>query len=226
MGTDAHDLAALVEALDLTNVIHVGHSAGSGEVTRYIGRHGTKRVAKAVLVDAVTPGLVKSANNPNGMPIELFNQIRAGMLDNVSQFWKDFSVGFYGANRDGAKVPQGTLDRFWLLAMQCGFTAAYECVKAFSESDFTEDVKKFDIPTLIIHGDDDQVVPITVGGDRSSKMIKNATYKVYKGAPHGLMTTHQDQFNADLLEFARQREAAPGRRGGGEVAASRAASSA
>jgi non-heme chloroperoxidase len=222
MDTYADDLASLVEALDLKNVIHVGHSTGGGEVARYIGRHGTSRVAKAVLVDAVVPGLIK----PGGMPREVFDQIRAGVLADESQFWKDFSQMFYGANRPGAKVAQGIHDRFWLLAMQCGLLAAHDCVKAFSESDFTEDVKKFDIPTLVIHGDDDQVVPIAVGGDRSSKMIKNATYKIYKGAPHGLMSTHQKQFNTDLLEFANQKaqSAAPGRRGSVEPA-SRAASS-
>lgn len=226
MDTYADDLATLVTTLGLTNVIHIGHSTGGGEVTRYIGRHGTTRVAKAVLVDAVTPGLLKTPKNPDGMPLQLFDQIRAGVLADVSQYWEDFSLSFYGANRSGAKVSQGILDRFWLLAMQCGLVAAYECVKAFSESDFTEDVKKFDIPTLIIHGDDDQVVPIAVGGLRSAKMIKDATLKVYKGAPHGLMSTHQQQFNADLLDFARQRQtAAPGRRGG-EAPASRAASSA
>jgi len=225
MDTYADDLATLVDKLDLKNVIHIGHSTGGGEVTRYIGRHGTSRVAKAVLVDAVTPGMLKTPKNPEGVPLEIFDQIRANVLTNLSQYWEDFSKIFYGANRPGAKVPQGVLDRFWLLSMQCGIAAAYLCVKAFSESDFTEDVKKFDIPTLIIHGDDDQVVPITVGGDRSSKMIKNATYKVYKGAPHGLMSTHLEQFNADLLDFARQKEqsSAPGRRGTAEPA-SRAAS--
>jgi non-heme chloroperoxidase len=225
MDTYADDLASLVDKLDLTNVIHVGHSTGGGEVTRYIGRHGTSRVAKAVLVDAVTPGLLKTPKNPDGMPLEIFDQIRTGVLTNLSQYWQDLSKAFYSANRPGAKVPQGVLDRFWLLSMQCGLAAAYLCIKAFSESDFTEDVKKFDIPTLIIHGDDDQIVPITVGGDRSSKMIKNATYKVYKGAPHGLMSTHLEQFNSDLLDFARKKEqsSAPGRRGTAEPA-SRAAS--
>jgi len=226
MDTYADDLATLVTTLGLTNVIHVGHSTGGGEVTRYIGRHGTSRVAKAVLVDAVTPGLLKTPKNPDGMPLQVFDQIRAGVLRNVSQYWKDLSLSFYGANRTGAKVGQGVLDRFWLLSMQCGLAAAYECIKAFSESDFTEDVKKFDIPTLVIHGDDDQIVPIAVGGLRSSKMIAGATLKVYQGAPHGLMTTHQQEFNADLLDFARQRQtAAPGRRGGGEGAVPRAASS-
>jgi non-heme chloroperoxidase len=224
MDTYADDLATLVEKLDLQNVIHVGHSTGGGEVTRYIGRHGTTRVAKAVLVDAVTPGMLKTPKFPEGMPREIFDQIRAGVLADTSQYWKDLSQTFYGANRPGAKVSKGVLDRFWLLSMQCGLLAAHDCIKAFSESDFTDDVKKFDIPTLIIHGDDDQIVPIAVGGDRSSKMIKDAVYKVYKGAPHGLMATHQQQLNADLLEFARQRQSAVGRRGGGETAASRAAS--
>jgi non-heme chloroperoxidase len=226
MDTYADDLATLVETLGLTNVIHVGHSTGGGEVTRYIGRHGTTRVAKAVLVDAVTPGMLKTPKNPDGMPLQIFDQLRAGLLADTSQFWKDFSQPFYGANRPGAKVSAGILESFWLLSMQCCLAAAYECIKAFSESDFTEDVKKFDIPTLIIHGDDDQIVPISVGGLRSSKMIKGATLRVYQGAPHGLMSTHQQQFNADLLEFARQRQsAAPGRRGA-ETPASRAASSA
>jgi non-heme chloroperoxidase len=226
MDTYADDLATLVETLGLTNVIHVGHSTGGGEVTRYIGRHGTTRVAKAVLVDAVTPGLLKTPKNPDGIPLQAFDQMRAGLLADTPQFWKDLSQSFFGANRPGTKVSAGVLEQFWLLSTQCGLAAAYLCIKAFSETDFTEDVKKFDIPTLIIHGDDDQIVPISVGGNRSSKMIKDATFKVYKGAPHGLMMTHQQQFNADLLEFARQRQAAPGRRGGGETAAPRAASSA
>jgi len=226
MDTYADDLAALVEALDLSNVIHIGHSTGGGEVAHYIGRHGTKRVARAVLVDAVPPGMVQSPKNPDGVPLALFDQIRAAVYSDASQFWKEFSQQFYGANRPGAKVPQGVHDRFWLLSMQCGLAAAYQCIKAFSETDFTEDLKKFDIPTLIIHGDDDQVVPIAVAGDKMAKMIKDAQYKVYKGAPHGLMATHQAQFNADLLEFARQgaKSSAPGRRGHAEPA-SRAASS-
>jgi non-heme chloroperoxidase len=221
MDTYADDLAALVQALDLTNVIHVGHSTGGGEVARYIGRQGTKRVAKAVLVDAVTPGLMK----PGGVMVKLFDDMRAGVFADVSQFWEDLSPMFYGANRPGAKVPKGILDRFWLLSMQCGLVAAYDCIRAFSESDFTEDLKKFDIPTLIIHGEDDQIVPIAVGGNRTAKMLPDATYKVYKGAPHGLMSTHQAQFDADLLEFVGQKSAsaAPGRRGAAEPA-SRAAS--
>jgi non-heme chloroperoxidase len=204
MDTYADDLAELVEKLDLTNVIHVGHSTGGGEVARYIGRHGTKRVAKAVLVGAVPPGMLKTASNPGGVPIEEFDKIRAGVVADRTQFWKDLSAPFYGANRPGSKVSQGVRDAFWLMSMQAGFPAAYDCIKAFSESDFTEDLKKFDIPTLVIHGEDDQIVPINVGGLRSAAMIKGARLEVYKGAPHGLMTTHKEQFNADVLEFARQ----------------------
>ena len=208
MDTYADDLAALVTALDLNNVIHVGHSTGGGEVARYIGRHGTKRVAKAILVDAVTPGMLKTAKNPDGVPIELFDQIRAGVKADRSQFWKDLSLQFYGANRPGAKVSQGILDAFWLMSMQAGYPAAYECVKAFSESDFTEDLKKFDIPTLVIHGDDDQIVPINVGGLRAAKMIKDARLEVIKGAPHGLMSTHKDQFNTELMQFVKETSSA------------------
>ena len=204
MDTYADDLAELVEKLDLTNVIHVGHSTGGGEVARYIGRHGTKRVANAVLVGAVPPGMLKTASNPGGVPIEEFDKIRAGVVADRTQFWKDLSAPFYGANRPGSKVSQGVRDAFWLMSMQAGFPAAYDCIKAFSETDFTEDLKKFDIPTLVIHGEDDQIVPINVGGLRSAAMIKGARLEVYKGAPHGLMTTHKEQFNADLLEFARQ----------------------
>jgi non-heme chloroperoxidase len=203
MDTYADDLAALVNELDLKDVIHIGHSTGGGEVTRYIGRHGTKRVAKAILVDAVTPGLLKTAKNPDGIPMEEFDKLRAGLKADRSQFWKDFSIPFYGVNRPGSTVSQGVLDAFWLLSIQAGFLAAYDCITAFSETDFTDDVKKFDIPTLVIHGDDDQIVPVNVGL-RSAKMIKDATLKVYKGAPHGLMSTHKEQFNADLLQFARQ----------------------
>jgi non-heme chloroperoxidase len=203
MDTYADDLAALVEALDLKNAIHIGHSTGGGEVARYIGRHGTERVAKAVLVGAVPPGMLKTAKNPDGVPIEAFDQIRAGVKGDRSQFYKDLSAPFYGANRPGSTVSQGVREAFWLMSMQAGFPAAYECIKAFSESEFSDDLRKFDVPTLVIHGDDDQIVPINVGGLRSVKMIRNATLKVYKGAPHGLMTTHKEQFNADLLEFAR-----------------------
>jgi non-heme chloroperoxidase len=204
MNTYADDLAALVEELDLADAIHIGHSTGGGEVARYIGRHGSERVSKAVLVGAVPPLMLKTTNNPEGLPIDVFDQIRAGVKGDRSQFYKDLSAPFYGANRQGSKVSQGVRDAFWMMSMQAGFPAAYDCIKAFSETDFREDLKKFDIPTLVIHGDDDQIVPIAVGGLRSSKMIKGATLKVYKGAPHGLMTTHKDQFNTDLLEFARQ----------------------
>ncbi len=204
MDSYADDLAALTDALDLKDAIHIGHSTGGGEVARYIGRHGTKRVAKAVLVGAVPPGMLKTANNPDGVPIEAFDQIRAGVTGDRSQFYKDLSFPFYGANRPGSKVSEGVRDAFWMMSMQAGLAGAYECIKAFSETEFTEDLKKFDIPTLVIHGDDDQIVPITVGGLRSAKLIKGATLMVYKGAPHGLMTTNKEQFNADLLEFARR----------------------
>lgn len=226
MDTFADDLAALVEALDLTKVIHIGHSMGGGEVARYIGRHGTSRVAKVVLVSAVPPLLLKSAKNPDGVPIEVFDQIRAGVTAGRSQFWKDFSAMFYGSNRTGSKVSQGVRDAFWLMAMQAGFAGTYDCIKAFSETDFTDDLKKFDVPTLVIHGDDDQIVPIKISGLRSSKMIKGATLKVYAGAPHGLMSTHQEQFNADLLEFSRQRsqtKTATARSGAGDAPSARAA---
>jgi non-heme chloroperoxidase len=224
MDTYADDLAALAEALGLENAIHIGHSTGGGEVVRYIGRHGTGRVAKAVLVSAVPPLMVKSDTNPDGLPIDVFDQIRSGLIAGVSQYWKDFSPLFYGSNRPGAKVSQGIHDAFWLMSMQCGLAAAYQCVKAFSETDFREDLKKIDVPTLVIHGDDDQIVPINVGGNRSVKMIKGATLKVYQGAPHGLMSTHQARFNADLLAFAKggERAAAPSRRGV-EAPAARAA---
>jgi non-heme chloroperoxidase len=204
MDTYADDLAALVKALDLKDVIHVGHSTGGGEVARYIGRHGTKRVAKAILVDAVTPGLLKSAKNPDGLPIELFDGLRAGIKADRSQFWQDFSAPFYGANRPGAKVSKGVLDAFWLMSMQAGLPAAHDCIKAFSETDFTEDLGRFDIPTLVIHGDDDQIVPINAGGLRAAKMVKDATLRVYKGAPHGLMSTHKEMFNSDLMQFVKE----------------------
>ncbi len=201
MDTYADDLAALVEALDLKNAIHVGHSTGGGEVARYIGRHGTKRVAKAVLIGAVPPLMLKTAANPGGLPIEAFDQIRAGVLADRSQFFKDLSVPFYGANRPGAKVSQGLRDSFWLQGMQAGLKAAFDCIKAFSETDFTKDLKKFDVPTLILHGDDDQIVPIAAAGLMSAKIVKNATLKVYPGFPHGMCTTNADQINADLLAF-------------------------
>ncbi len=205
MDTYADDLATLVHELELSNVIHVGHSTGGGEVARYIGRHGSDRVAKAVLVSAVPPLLLKGPKNPDGVPIEVFDQIRAGVANqDRSQYWMEFSLPFYGANRPGSKVSQGIREAFWHMSGQCGLAAAYQCIKAFSETDFTADLAKFDVPTLVIHGEDDQIVPINVGGMRSSKMIKGATLKVYPGAPHGLMSTHQTQFNNDLLAFARQ----------------------
>ncbi|MBF9232212.1 alpha/beta fold hydrolase [Microvirga alba] len=201
MDTYADDLAALVEALDLKNAIHVGHSTGGGEVARYIGRHGAKRVAKAVLISAVPPVMLKSATNPDGVPMEVFDDIRANVLADRSQFFKDLSAPFYGANRPGAKVSQGLRDSFWLQGMVAGFNAVFDCIKAFSETDFTEDLKKFDVPTLILHGDDDQIVPIGTAAMLSSKLIKNAQLKVYKGAPHGMCSTLKDQVNAELLSF-------------------------
>jgi non-heme chloroperoxidase len=204
MDTYADDLAALTEKLDLKNAIHVGHSTGGGEVVRYIARHGAKRVAKAVLVSAVPPGMLQTPQNPDGLPVEVFDEIRRGVAGDRSQYWKDLSASFYGANRPNSKVSQGLRDAFWLRGMQVGLTAAYDCIKAFSETDFTKDLALIDVPTLIIHGDDDQIVPITVGGLRSAKMIKGARLEVYKGAPHGLMGTHEQQFNADLLDFARE----------------------
>jgi non-heme chloroperoxidase len=201
LDTYADDLATLIEALDLKNVVLVGHSTGGGEVTRYMGRHGTSRVAKAVLVGAIPPLMLKTADNPAGLPIEAFDAIRNGVLTDRSQFYKDLSVSFYGANRPGSKVSQGVLDEFWLWSMTVGIKGAYDCIKAFSETDLTEDLKKIDVPTLIIHGDDDQIVPIGASALRSSKMIKDATLKIYPGAPHGLPSTHKDQLNADLLAF-------------------------
>jgi non-heme chloroperoxidase len=212
MDTYADDLAALVAALDLKNAIHVGHSTGGGEVARYIGRHGTKRVARAVLISAVPPGLLKTAANPDGIPIEVIDQFRAAVVANRSQFWKDFGVQFYSYNRPGAKISQGILDSFFLQCAMAGFPASYFCIKAFAETDFTEDLKKFDVPTLILHGDDDQIVPIGITALRSSKIVKNATLKVYPGLPHGMCSTHKDQINADLLAFFREEtRAATGR---------------
>src|SRR5436853_375376 len=209
MNTYADDLATLVETLDLKNAIHVGHSTGGGEVARYIARHGTKRVAKAVLIGAVPPLMLKTAANPGGLPMEAFDQIRAGVLADRSQFFKDLSAPFYGANRAGAKVSQGLRDSFWLQSMLCGHKAAYDCIKAFSETDFTEDLKKFDVPTLILHGDDDQIVPIGASAMLSSKLVKGATLKVYPGAPHGMCSTLKDQVNAELFAFlGRSQEAA------------------
>src|SRR5438093_1899385 len=201
MNTYADDLAQLVEELDLKDAIHVGHSTGGGEVARYIGRHGTERVAKAVRIGAVPPLMLKAAANPGGTPIEVFDGIRANVLADRSQFWKDLSMPFYGYNRPGAKVSEGVRESFWLQGMMAGFPAAYFCIKAFSETDQTEDLKKIDVPTLILHGDDDQIVPIANSAQLQAKLVKNATLKVYKGAPHGMCTTHKDQVNQDLLEF-------------------------
>jgi non-heme chloroperoxidase len=203
MDTYADDLVQLVESLDLREAIHVGHSTGGGEVARYIGRHGTNRVAKAVLIGAVPPVMVKSVSNPGGTPIEAFNDIRANVLADRSQFFKDLSAPFYGYNRPGAKISQGVRDSFWLQGMMAGMPACYFCVKAFSETDMTEDLKKFDVPTLILHGDDDQIVPIADAALLSAKLVKNAQLKVYPGAPHGMCTTEKDKVSADLLEFAK-----------------------
>jgi len=201
MNTYADDLAALVEDLDLRNAIHVGHSTGGGEVARYIGRHGTSRVAKAVLIGAVPPLMLKTPANPGGTPIEAFDQIRAAVLADRSQFWKDLSVPFYGANRPGSKVSQGLRDSFWLQGMMAGHKAVYDCIKAFSETDFTEDLKKIAVPTLILHGDDDQIVPIADSALLSAKLVPQATLKVIPGAPHGMCSTLKDQINAELLAF-------------------------
>src|SRR5437762_1655391 len=208
MDTYADDLAALVAALDLKDAIHVGHSTGGGEVARYIGRHGTRRVAKAVLVSAVPPLMLKTEANPDGLPIAAFDQIRAGVQADRAQFFTDLSMPFYGFNRPGAKVSQGLRDSFWLQGMLCGLPAAYDCIKAFSETDFTEDLKKFDVPTLIIHGDDDQIVPIADSAMLSSKLVQGAILKIYPGAPHGLPSTHKDQLNAELLGFFKKAQQA------------------
>jgi non-heme chloroperoxidase len=201
LDTYADDLATLVENLDLTRAIHVGHSTGGGEVARYIGRHGTARVAKAVLISAIPPLMLKTPANPGGLPIEVFDQLRAGVQADRSQFFKDLALPFYGYNRPGAKLSQGVCDSFWLQGMLCGYPAAYDCIKAFSETDTTEDLKKFDVPTLILHGDDDQIVPIGASAMLSSKIVKGAILKVIPGAPHGMCTTLKDQINAELLAF-------------------------
>ncbi len=202
LDTYADDLAELVQRLDLKNAIHVGHSTGGGEVARYIARHGTKRVAKAVLISAIPPLMLKTPANPGGLPMTVFDELRSGLIADRSQFWRDLSMAFYGYNRAGAKVSEGVRESFWLQGMMAGFPAAYFCIKAFSETDQTEDLKKFDIPTLIIQGDDDQIVPFANAGQLQSRLIKGATLKVYKGAPHGLCTTLKDEVNADLLAFA------------------------
>jgi len=204
MDTYADDLAELVAALDLRDAIHIGHSTGGGEVARYIGRHGTGRVAKAVLISAVPPLMLKTAANPGGLPISAFDELRAAVLTDRAQFFKDLSLPFYGFNRPGAKISEGLRDSFWLQGMLCGHKAAYDCIKAFSETDLTEDLKKFDVPTLILHGDDDQIVPIGASALLSSKIVKGATLKIYPGAPHGMPSTLKDRVNDELLAFIAQ----------------------
>jgi non-heme chloroperoxidase len=204
MNTYADDLAALTEKLDLKNAIHVGHSTGGGEVARYIGRHGTKRVAMAVLVSAVPPLMLKTDKNPGGLPLSVFDGLRAQVAANRPQFYEELTLPFFGYNRPGAKISEGIRDHFWLQGMLGGMKPHYDCIKAFSETDFTEDLKKFDVPTLILHGDDDQIVPIGAAGLMSSKIVKNAQLKVYPGFPHGMPIIHADQINADLLAFIKQ----------------------
>jgi non-heme chloroperoxidase len=201
MDTYADDLAALAAALDLRNAIHVGHSTGGGEVARYIGRHGTSRVAKAVLIGAVPPLMLQTPANPGGLPKKVFDDIRAGVLADRSQFFKDLTTPFYGANRPGAKVSQGLRDAFWLQGMQAGFKGVIDCIAAFSETDFTEDLKKIDVPTLIMHGDDDQIVPIDASARLSARLVKGSVLKVYPGLSHGMCSVNKDQINADLLAF-------------------------
>jgi non-heme chloroperoxidase len=201
LDTYADDLAELAGQLDLHDAIHVGHSTGGGEVARYIGRHGTGRVAKAVLIGAIPPLMLKTPGNPGGLSMDVFDQLRAAVLADRSQFFKDLSMPFYGYNRQGAKVSEGVRNAFWLQGMMAGFPACYFCIKAFSETDTTEDLRKFDVPTLILHGDDDQIVPIGAAAMLSSKMVKGAKLKVYKGAPHGMCTTHKNEVSEDLLAF-------------------------
>jgi non-heme chloroperoxidase len=203
MDTYADDLAAVIERLDLRNIILVGHSTGGGEVARYMARHGTDRVSKAVLVSAIPPLMLQTDANPEGQPRSAFDALRMSVERDRPQFWRDLSAPFYGANRQGSMVSQGLRDAFWLMSMTVGFKAAYDCIRAFSETDQTEDCKMIDVPTLIIQGDDDQIVPIAASGMKSSKLIKNCTFNIYKGAPHGLTATHQDEFNADLLAFVK-----------------------
>lgn len=201
MDTYADDLAALTKKLDLKNAIHVGHSTGGGEIARYIGRHGTERIALAVLISAVPPLMLKTANNPGGLPMAVFDKIRAGVAANRAQYYLEFTLPFYGYNRPHAKISHGILQHWWYQGMMGGIKAHYDCIQAFSETDFTEDLKKFDVPTLILHGDDDQIVPIADSSLLSAKLIKNATLKVYPGYPHGMCATHPDQINADMLTF-------------------------
>jgi non-heme chloroperoxidase len=206
MDTYADDLAALTEKLDLKNAIHVGHSTGGGEVARYIGRHGSKRVAMAVLISSVPPLMLKTEKNPTGSPISVFDGLRAALAANRPQFYRDITLPFYGYNRPGAKISEGIREHWWLQGMLGGMKAHYDCIKAFSETDFTEDLKKFDVPTLVMHGDDDQIVPIVAAGLLSARIVKNATLKVYPGFPHGMPATNADVINADLLAFFQQRK--------------------
>ncbi|MGH6713874.1 MAG: alpha/beta fold hydrolase [Bradyrhizobium sp.] len=203
LDTYADDLAELIQALDLEQTVMIGHSTGGGEVARYMGRHGTARVKKAVLVSAIPPLMLKTPANPGGLPLHVFDEIRAGVVGNRSQYYQDLSLPFYGANRPGSTVSKGVKDSFWLWSMQAGEKGAYDCIKAFSETDLTEDLKKIDVPTLVLHGDDDQIVPIADSALLSSKIIKRATLKIYPGAPHGLFATHKNQLNEDLLAFIR-----------------------
>jgi non-heme chloroperoxidase len=205
----ADDLAALIEALNLDEVTLVGHSTGGGEVARYIGRHGTARVARAVLIAAVPPLMLKTSANPEGLPIEIFDGLRASLFNDRSQTYRDFAAAFYGANRPGSKVSQGVLDQFWLWSMQSGLKNAYESIQAFSETDFTEDLRKFDVPTLVLHGEDDQIVPVKNSAQKSARLIRGAKEIYYPGAPHGITATHQDQINAELLRFLREAQDAP-----------------
>src|SRR6185436_14263273 len=215
MDTYADDLAALTAELDLRDAIHVGHSTGGGEVARYVGRHGTSRVAKVVLIGAVTPLMLKTPSNPGGLPLEVFHGFRASVHADRSQYFQDLSGRFYGANRAGAKVSQAVRDTFWLQGMQAGFKSVFDCIKAFSETDHTEDLKKIDVPTLILHGDDDQIVPIGASALLAAKLVKGSTLKVYPGLPHGMCSTHKDQINADLLAFLKPSRASS-RRGGSQ----------
>jgi non-heme chloroperoxidase len=208
MDTYADDLATLTKALDLKDAVHIGHSTGGGEVARYIGRHGSKRVAKAVLISAVPPLMLKTPANPAGLPMEEFDKLRAAVQADRSRFFKDLSMPFYGYNRPGAKISEGVRESFWLQGMLAGYPASYDCIKAFGQTDFTEDLKKFDVPTLVLHGDDDQIVPIVAAGLQSAKIVKGAVLKVIPGAPHGMCTTLKDQINAELLAFlARSQQA-------------------
>jgi non-heme chloroperoxidase len=209
MDTYADDLATLIETLDLRDITMVGHSTGGGEVAHYIGRHGTDRVAGAVLISAVPPGMVQSAENPEGIPLQVFDGLRASLAKDRAQFYRDFSIQFYGTNRPGAKVPQAVLDQFWALCMRTGLKNSYECVKAFSETDFAKDLKKFDVPTLVLHGEDDQIVPIDLSGRKTVRMVKGARSVFFPGAPHAITETHQDEVNAELLKFLRSLSGAP-----------------